>query len=132
MTVRWWFLSVIGLALCCQAASTGYCAEATPDPGRVREFSAATLAKVIPGQTTKAQIEALLGLPWRTTFADDSDEPGPLVWEYRGKGADGTYRVHIEFDSRGRATLIAEIPDKTGVAPARVAKAPPGPVKTQK
>jgi outer membrane protein assembly factor BamE (lipoprotein component of BamABCDE complex) len=132
VTVRWWFVSLIGLALCCQAASVGYCAEAAPDPGRAREFSAATLAKVTPGQTTKAQIEALLGQPWRTTFADDSDEPGPLVWEYRGKDANGTYRVHIEFDSRGTTTLIAKIPDKTGVAPARVAKAPPATGRTQK
>ena len=131
MTARW-VVSAISLALCWQAASSGYCAEATAAPGRAREFSAATLAKVTPGQTTKAQIEALLGQPWRTTFADDSDEPGPLVWEYRGKDANGTYRVHIEFDSRGTTTLIAEIPDKTGQAPAQVAKAPPGPVKTQK
>lgn len=131
MTARW-VLSAIGLALCWQATSAGYCAEATADPGRDREFSAATLAKVIPGQTTKTQIEALLGLPWRTTFADDSDEPGPIVWEYRGKGANGTYRVHIEFNNRGTTTLIAEIPDKTGHAPARVAKAPPAPGKTQK
>ncbi len=120
------FLPAIGLALYCQTASTGYCAGATADPGRARAFSAATLAKVTPGQTTKAQIEALLGPPWRTTFADDSDEPGPVVWEYRGKDANGAYRVHIEFDSRGTTTLIAEIPDKLGEAPARVAPAPPG------
>lgn len=125
-------LSAIGLALCWQAASTGHCAEATSDPGRVHEFSASTLAKITPGKTTRAQVEALLGEPWRTTFADDSDEPGPIVWEYRGKGVDGTYRVHIEFNNRGTATLIAEIPDKTGHAPARVAKAPPAPGKTQK
>jgi outer membrane protein assembly factor BamE (lipoprotein component of BamABCDE complex) len=124
------FLPAMGFALYCYSAATGYCAEAAADPGRAREFSAATLAKVTPGQTTKAQIEALLGPPWRTSFADDSDEPGPVVWEYRGKDADGTYRVHIEFDSRGTTALIAEIPDKTGEAPARVAKVPPGPAPT--
>ena len=132
MTAKWLLLSAIGLALCWQAASTGYCAGVVADPGQAREFSAATLAKVTPGQTTKAQIEALFGLPWRTTFADDSDEPGPLVWEYRGKDANGTYRVHIEFDSRGTTTLIAEIPDKLGEAPARVATAPPRPARSQK
>ncbi len=125
-------LPIVWFAMYCGATSTGCCAGASADPGRAREFSAATLAKVTPGQTTKAQIEALLGQPWRTTFADDSDEPGPVVWEYRGKDANGTYRVHIEFDSRGTTALIAEIPDKAGEAPARVAKSPPGPGRSQK
>ena len=120
----------LALALCCFMASTGYGANGdAADPGRAREFSSATLAKVTPGQTTQAQVEALLGKPWRTTFADDSDEPGPIVWEYHGQDANGTYIVHVEFDSRKVTTLIAEIPDKTGEAPARVAKTPAAPVK---
>jgi outer membrane protein assembly factor BamE (lipoprotein component of BamABCDE complex) len=122
-------LPAIAFALCCFSASTGYCANDAGDPGRARSFSAATLAKVTPGQTTQAQVEGLLGKPWRTTFADDSDEPGPVVWEYRGKDSNGTYRVHIEFDSHDKTTLIAKIPDDTGEAPARVAKAPPAPGK---
>ncbi len=131
MTAKW-PLPAMAFALSCFAASAGYCADNSADPGRARDFSAATLAKVTPGETTKAQIEALLGQPWRTSFADDSDEPGPTVWEYRGEDLNGTYRVHIEFDSRGTTTLIAEIPDKTGAAPARVAKAPPATARTQK
>jgi outer membrane protein assembly factor BamE (lipoprotein component of BamABCDE complex) len=122
-------LPAMALALCLFAASIGHCANGGADPGRAPDFSAATLAKVTPGQTTKAQIEALLGEPWRTSFADDSDEPGPVVWEYRGKDANGTYRVHIEFNSHDVTTLIAEIPDSTGEAPARVAKTPPRPGK---
>ena len=126
-------LPAMALALCCFSLSTGFCASDAADPGRARNFSTATLAKVTPGQTTKAQIEALLGEPWRTTFSDDADEPGPVVWEYRGQDPNGTYRVHIEFDSHGVTTLIAKIPDKTGEAPARVAKAPAdGPGKPQK
>ena len=128
MTAKW-ALPAVALTLCWLAASSGYCANATADPGRARDFSAATLAKVTPGQTTKTQIEALLGQPWRTTFADDADEPGPVVWEYRGKDSSGTYRVHIEFDSHNITTLIAKIPDSTGEAPARVAKTPPRPGK---
>jgi len=124
-----WFLPAIGFALCCIAASNGYCETDTPDPGMSRDFSAETLAEVDPGQTTKTQVEALLGQPWRTTFSDDADEPGPVVWEYRGQDPDGTYRVHIEFDSHDITTLIAKIPDKTGEAPARVAKPPAGPGK---
>jgi outer membrane protein assembly factor BamE (lipoprotein component of BamABCDE complex) len=122
-------LPAMAFALCCFAASTGYCANDAADPGRARDFSAATLAKVVPGQTTQTEIEALLGKPWRTTFADDSDEPGPVVWEYRGQDSKGTYRVHIEFDGHDITRLIAKISDKTGEAPARVAKTPPGPGK---
>lgn len=128
MTAKW-ALPAIAFALCWVAAPSGYCANPAPDPGLAREFSAATLAKVTPGQTTKTQIEALLGQPWRTTFADDSDEPGPVVWEYRGRDASGTYRVHIEFDSHDVTTLIAKIPDNTGEASARVARSAPRPVK---
>src|SRR5271169_1387458 len=128
MTAKWFF-PVMAFALCCFVASTGNCANATVDPGQARYFNAAILAKVTPGQTTKAQIEALLGQPWRTTFSDDADEPGPVVWEYRGQDSNGTYRVHIEFDSHNITTLIAKIPDSTGEAPARVAKTPPRPGK---
>ena len=128
MTVKW-ALPAIAFGLCWVAASPGYCANAATDPGQPREFSAATLAKVTPGRTTKTQIEALLGQPWRTTFADDSDEPGPVVWEYRGQDANGTYRVHIEFDSHDVTTLIAKIPDNTGEASARAAKPAPGSAK---
>lgn len=120
----WSCLPKTAIALCCFLASTAYGANVTAGPGRDREFSAATLAKIIPGQSTQTQVEALLGSPWRTTFSDDSDEPGPVVWEYRGQNANGTYRVHIEFDTHGMTTLIAEIPDKTGEAPARLAKSP--------
>ena len=128
MTAKW-SLPAMAFALSCFVASTGYCASDTADPGQARDFSATTLAKVIPGETTKTQIEALLGKPWRTTFADDSDEPGPVVWEYRGQDSNGTYRVHIEFDNHDMTTLIAKIPDKTGEAPARVAKKTPDPEK---
>ena len=128
MTAKW-FLPAMAFALCCLAASAGHCAKATADPGLPRDFSTATLAKVTPGQTTKAQIQALLGQPWRTTFADDADEPSPVVWEYRGHDSSGTYRIHIEFDSHEITTLIAKVPDTTGEASARVAKPPPGSAK---
>jgi hypothetical protein len=128
MTAKW-FLPAMAFALCCVAASTGNCANAAADPGRHRDFSAATLAKVTPGQTTQTQVETLLGQPWRTTFPDDPDEPGPVVWEYRGKDSNGSYRVHIEFDSHDVTSLIAKIPDDIGEAPARVAKTPSRPDK---
>ena len=122
----WSCLPRAAFALCWLMAPAAYSADATADPGQAHEFSAATLAKVMPGHSTQTQVEALLGQPWRTTFSDDADEPGPVVWEYRGRNANGTYRVHIEFDTQGTTTLIAEIPDNKGEAPARVAK-PPAP-----
>jgi hypothetical protein len=125
MTGKWSFTG-LAVALCCFAGPAGHCASDTADPGTARQFSAATLAKVTPGETTRTQIEGLLGQPWRTTFADDADEPGPVVWEYRGHDSSGTYRVHIEFDSHDITSLIAKIPDTTGEASARVAKPPPG------
>ncbi|MFZ3238430.1 MAG: hypothetical protein WA417_15590 [Stellaceae bacterium] len=127
MTARPLFPAV-AFALCCFAAAPGYSADDAADPGRPREFSAATLAKVTPGKTTQAQVERLLGKPWRTIFADDADEPGPVVWEYHGRDVSGAYLVHVEFDSHDITTLIAKIPDQTEEAPARVAKtpAPPG------
>jgi hypothetical protein len=78
-------------------------------------------------RTTKAQVEALIGQPWRTTvFAElGEDEPGheaPEVWEWRGQDSqNGLYRVHIEFNLKGIVTNIAKVPEKTGMAPARVA-----------
>ena len=87
----------------------------------------ATLAEVIPGRTTKTQVEALLGQPWRTTnFAEGHDEPGheaPEVWEWRGQDSqNGLYRVHIEFNQKGIVTNIAKVPEKTHMAPARVTR----------
>jgi hypothetical protein len=92
------------------------------DPGLPRHFSGTTLAKVIPGQTTKAQITTLLGQPWHTAFPSEPNESGPEIWEYRGVDSNGTYRVHIEFNKCNVATLFAKIPDKTGRALPRVAE----------
>jgi hypothetical protein len=99
-----------------------------PDLGTPREFGAKTLADIVPGHTTKAQVRALLGEPWRTV-APDSDEAEPEIWEYRGKDASGLYRIHIEFDDRGRTALLVKVPDKTHEAQARAAKTPAGPDK---
>ena len=100
----------------------------TVDPGEPREFSAETLAAVVPGRTTEKQVEALLGQPWRTD-AGDEDEQIPESWDYRGKDADGIYLVHIEFDARGTTSLIVKIPEKTHTAIPIVAKAPADPTK---
>ncbi|HLX30012.1 MAG TPA: hypothetical protein VKV24_16140 [Casimicrobiaceae bacterium] len=93
---------------------------------QVRDYTDQTLAKIVPGHTTKAEVEAMFGKPWRDTELDEEDvmpgDPSVEVWEYRGWGAQGAYRVHIQFDKRDATTLIAKIPEKTGRAVARVAR----------
>ena len=93
---------------------------------KIRDLPDWTLAKIVPGHTRKSEVEALLGRPWRDTELGDEDTmPGDSsvdVWEYRGQGAQGAYRVHIQFDKSDITTLIAKIPEKTGRAVARVAQ----------
>ena len=71
------------------------------------------LASSVPGQTTKAQISALLGAPSRIAQFDDCGDAMPdealETWEYPGGG----YRVHVEFDDHGIVHLIAKIPDNS-------------------
>ena len=104
-----------------------------PASQRIREFSDRTLAEINPGHTTKAGVEALLGKPWRVSELDEEDvmpgDPAVEVWEYRGRDAQGAYRVHIRFDKRDVTTLIAKIPDKAARAVARVANPTPDSAK---
>jgi hypothetical protein len=76
------------------------------------------LAQIIPGHSTKAELTALLGAPWRIVQFDDCGQamPGEAdeTWEYRGTSPDGSYRLHVEFNDRGIVRLIAEIPEKSG------------------
>jgi len=112
-----------------QASQNGTTAAPLPESQRVLNFSDRTLAEVNPGHTTKAQVEALFGKPWRVSELDEEDvmpgDPAVEVWEYRGRDSQGTYRVHIRFDKRDVTTLIAKIPDKTARAVARVANPMP-------
>jgi outer membrane protein assembly factor BamE (lipoprotein component of BamABCDE complex) len=88
------------------------------------------LAEVIPGKSTKAQVESLLGKPWRVVQFNDCGHalPGQSdeTWDYRGKDASGSYRVHIEFDDAGLAHLVAKIPDQVNGGKGTTAKIAPG------
>lgn len=106
---------IVGAAavLSCMAASAvhgedGWSAKVAP-------LSDRSLAQVTPGQSTKAQVEAMLGTPWRVVQFNDCgmSMPGQAdeTWDYRGKDAGGAYRLHIEFDDSGVATLVAKIPE---------------------
>ncbi len=69
------------------------------------------LASIVPGQTTKSQIRAVLGAPERIVQFDDCGDAMPdealETWEYPGAGT----RIHVEFDDHGIVHLIAKIPD---------------------
>jgi hypothetical protein len=88
------------------------------------------LAQIVPGHSTKAELTALLGAPWRIVQFDDCGQamPGQAneTWEYRGTSKDGTYRLHVEFDEHGVVNLIAEIPDNSGASGVMAVAVPDG------
>jgi outer membrane protein assembly factor BamE (lipoprotein component of BamABCDE complex) len=96
------------------AASAGTPAAASRDSG-TGMVSERKLAQITPGRSTKAQIKSLLGTPWRVVQFNDCGEAMPgqsdETWDYRGRDAGGTFRVHIEFDEGGVAHLVAKISD---------------------
>jgi hypothetical protein len=106
---------IVGAAavLSCMAASAAHCEDGWS--AKVAPLDTRNLAQVRPGLSTKAQVEAMLGAPWRIVQFNDCgmSMPGQAdeTWDYRGKDAGGAYRLHIEFDDDGVATLVAKIPD---------------------
>jgi hypothetical protein len=72
-------------------------------------------AKIIPGHSTKADIRALFGAPWRVVQFNDCGMPmdgqADETWEYRGADAGGSYRLHVEFGDDGSVSLVAKMPD---------------------
>lgn len=130
-----WFVSSAGVAMCCLTAMAARCddgwstSNVYPKGGTI---TAQQLAQVLPGMSTKAQVQALLGAPWRIVQFNDCGHAMPgqedETWDYRGKDSKGTYRVHIEFDDRNVATLVARIPDHVPGGKGTAAKiAPSGP-----
>jgi hypothetical protein len=106
---------IVGAAavLSCMAASAAHCEDGWS--AKVAPLDSRNLAQVTPGLSTKTQVEALLGAPWRIVQFNDCgmSMPGQAdeTWDYRGKDAAGAYRLHIEFDDSGVATLVAKIPE---------------------
>lgn len=108
-----------------QSLPKGTGAARLPQSQEIRNFSPRILGKVVPGHTTKADVEGLLGKPWRDTRLTAETipykgDPSVDIWEFRGRDSKGTYRVHIEFDAHDVTTLIAKIPDNAARATARV------------
>jgi hypothetical protein len=112
-------------------SSAAYCDSAAPapDPTGIGMAGPRSLAQIVPGWSTKREIESLFGAPWRVVqfndcgdaMSDHADES----WEYRASDASGSYRIHVEFDEHGVVHLIARIPDGASGGAATVAKVAP-------
>lgn len=126
-----------GVAMCCLSvlglASTGDVSQADSATAVSAGSSIGVLEgsrldrqlhKILPGKPTKAQVIAVLGRPWRTVQYNDLDEIENEIWEYRGISAQGSFRVHIEFDRKGVAQIVGKIPESGG----RSLGMPPDPV----
>jgi hypothetical protein len=84
---------------------------AEPSAGeKIRPINLQRLAKVVPG-ITKARVKSLLGEPWRTIQYNDLDKIENEIWEYRGKDAQGEYRIHIEFNREDMVVIVGKIPE---------------------
>jgi hypothetical protein len=110
-----WSIVGVSLALWCFAAAA---ADRPP-----------TLSGIVPGKSTKQQVEALLGAPWRVVQFNDCGEAmegqADETWEYRGADPKGNYRIHVEFDDGGSVHLIARVPDISPGGKATIAKVAP-------
>ena len=98
-------------AVAAQAASPG-----SSPAGSLTQQQIGALGKIVPGQSTKADVAALLGEPWRVVQFNDCGEAmdgqDDETWEYRGADADGGFRLHVEFNEHGMVHLFAKMPDK--------------------
>lgn len=83
------------------------------DPGRMVRSSTQLLTEerlqqIVPGQTTEAEVRALLGAPRDTTrFREE------IAWEWRVMIGPLPGIYVVRFDSRGRATGYNVLPDLT-------------------
>ncbi len=110
MNPKWLPLSAC-LALCFVSGCIGHSASNIKPA-----INGETFSKIKVGSSTESEVKALLGTPWRTTNYGESYcgcHPVDLqeIWEYRGKDSTGTYKLHLEFDVRGIARIVAKIPD---------------------
>ena len=118
-------------ALCSLTAVAAQAASPTPSPaGSLTRQQIGALGKIVPGQSTKADIAALLGEPWRVVQFNDCGEAmdgqDDETWEYRGADADGGFRLHVEFNEHGMVHLFAKVPDNAPGGTGTAATVEPG------
>lgn len=104
-------------ALWSLAAVAGQPANVAPSPaGSLSREQVGELGKIVPGRSTKADMRALFGEPWRIVQFNDCgeamDDQEDETWEYRGTDAKGGFRLHVEFNDNGTVHLFAKIPDQ--------------------
>lgn len=121
-------------ALWSLAAVAAQAANVAPSPaGSLSREQIGELGKIVPGHSTKADMRALFGEPWRVIQFNDCgdamDDQQDETWEYRGadpKGAKGGFRLHVEFNDDGTVHLFAKIPDQAPGGAGTAAKVEPG------
>jgi hypothetical protein len=123
-----WIAKTVGAAFLTLVAATAHAAPGDADASRQ------AIAQIVPGQSTKADIQSLLGAPWRVVQFNDCgmamDDQADETWEYRGTDQNGNYRLHVEFGDNGTVHVIAKIPDGAAGGKATDAKvAPPRAMK---
>jgi hypothetical protein len=113
-------LAVVLALLCSVSAASDAAKSATPIV-----FNMEAVAKIQVGTTTAADVEQLLGKPYRmTNYGDCSPIDYQEFWEYAVRNADGWFRIHIEFDEDHIARLITRVPSN---GPIQVLAAAPKP-----
>jgi hypothetical protein len=121
-----WIFAAAALALT-GFATPAYCAGDARSPASA--VSPPAVAQVAPGKSTKADVRALFGEPWRVVQFNDCgaamDDQADETWEYRGQDGGGSYRLHIEFGDDGTVHLIAKIPDNSPDGKGTIAKFAP-------
>jgi hypothetical protein len=118
-------------ALWSLAAVAAQAANGAPSPaGNLTQAQIGELGKIVPGRSTKADMRALFGEPWRIVQFNDCgeamDDQQDETWEYRGSGAKGGFRLHVEFNDNGTVHLFAKMPDKSAGGAGTAAKVEPG------
>jgi hypothetical protein len=105
-------------ALLLLPSGAAYCEAVAPPTSNAvsRAANAQQFAKIVPGHSTKADVRALFGTPWReiqfNVCGMAMDEQADETWEYRGRDGNGGYRIHVEFSDNGIVHLVGKIPDK--------------------
>lgn len=102
-----------------------------PSPaGSLSREQIGELGKIVPGHSTKADMRALFGEPWRIVQFNDCGEAmndqQDETWEYRGSDAKGGFRLHVEFNDDGTVHLLAKIPDQAPDGAGTAATVEPG------
>lgn len=118
-------------ALCSLTAVAAQAADPTPSPaGSLTQQQVGALGKIVPGESTRADVATLLGEPWRVVQFNDCGEAmdgqDDETWEYRGADAGGGFRLHVEFNEHGMVHLFAKIPEKAPGGAGTAAKVEPG------